>query len=153
VVSLDGETPIPEDGSGVPIDLTDDGQQPGETSRNWMMEVRVRTRTGYDDDGNPMWDWTTLVTGSTILHEERTEFDDDAGFTVVKAVATILYGGQTVVPETAVVVREDGVRYAVDSVSQVGTNLTLDMHRMVGEYVTPVVTPTVEEPIVEPVIP
>lgn len=69
-----------------------------------MLEIRLRTRTGFDDDGNPVFTWSAIATERSMLWEERTEVDPDAGVTEVKAKAVLSNDAALeVVPETAVV--------------------------------------------------
>ena len=101
-----------------------------ETKVNHRLTVRLRSRTGYDDDGVPLFDWTTLLESEAVLYEEREEFDPDAGMTLVLAKAVVLYAGPVQVPETASVTRDDGARYRVQAVRQVPGRLEFDMVRL-----------------------
>lgn len=97
---------------------------------NPRLTVRLRTRTGYDDDGVPQFTWTTLVEGEATLYEEREEVDAEAGVTRIAARAVLLYAGSSQVPETASVTRDDGVIYRVVAVRQVPGRLEFDLIRL-----------------------
>lgn len=103
-----------------------------ETEVNPRLTVRLRSRTGYDDEtGAPEFDWTTLIEDApTILWTEREEFDADAGLTRERARATLRYEGSTAVTETASISADDGRRWRVVAVRQVPGRLELEMERL-----------------------
>ena len=112
--------------------LADDVQPTTETTVNPTLTVKQRVRTGYDDDGTPMFDWTTVVEGPAIVWVMRQEFDADAGLTAVKGTATVLYEGPMVVTESAVVEISDDERYRVSQVAQVSGALHFVLERIDG---------------------
>lgn len=68
------------------------------------LEIRLRKRTGFDDNGNPVFQWTVVAAEASMLWEERQEQDPDAGVTLVKAKAVLSNDSALeAVPETAVV--------------------------------------------------
>ena len=66
-----------------------------------ILAVWLRRRTGYNDDGAPLYEWQWAVTSRAIMYEERQEFDRQAGHTLQKAKAVIVYlgSGTVVVPD------------------------------------------------------
>jgi hypothetical protein len=97
------------------------------------LTVRLRARVGFDGEGTPIFDWKTLVEGPAVVWAERSEFDDEAGFTEEVASAVIGYAGQTEVPETASVLSDDGRRWRVTSVGQTAGLLTMEMVRILDD--------------------
>jgi hypothetical protein len=72
----------------------------------WLgrFELRRRFRDGYDPDGNPMFVWETLARGGALVQETRTEWDSQAGVTVVVGDIRMANPGLADISETAVVV-------------------------------------------------
>lgn len=95
-----------------------------------VLTVKVRTKTGVNDDGDPVFSWTTLVEGPATLWEQREEGDDIAGATRVKAKATMLYDGNQTITESAMVLADTGGRFRVTSVAQVPGHVSFDLERM-----------------------
>ena len=95
-----------------------------------VLTVRLRTRTGYSDDGNPLFEWRTVVTGIAIVWTERDEFDPAEGFTMVEATAVLAYDGNETVTETASVTDDDGNVWRVTSVQQVPGRLSFTLQRI-----------------------
>jgi hypothetical protein len=115
----------------VPVATDDDPAPTTETDVRHALTVRLRTRTGYDDEGVPEFEWTVLIDAAeAALYEERDEFDADAGLTLVKATAVLLYDGPVQIPESASVTRDDGVKYRVLAVRQVPGRVEFDMQRI-----------------------
>lgn len=95
-----------------------------------VLTVRLRTRTGYSEDGNPTFEWRDVVTGTAIVWTEREEFDAAEGFTMVEATATLSYSGSEVVTETASVTDDSGNVWRVTSVQQVPDRLGFTLQRI-----------------------
>lgn len=69
-----------------------------------VLQIVLRQRVGYTDDGVPMFDWVPLSEGPAFAYEERTEWDAEAGATVIKAKMVIPnVRNIDMVPETAMV--------------------------------------------------
>lgn len=98
-----------------------------------VLTVRLRERTGYDDDGNPKFSWTTVAEGPAIVFTRREEFDADAGFTQVFATGLVMYDGDLEIPETASVVDDDGTLWRVLAVRQQPGSLGFDLERIAAE--------------------
>lgn len=93
--------------------------------------IRVRDRTGFDVDGNPMFEWRTLVDGPAYWSSERKEFDHIAGMTLVQAKATVQFGGPSRIFETAVLQRtSDQSVWRVVATSQPYGRVELDLRRI-----------------------
>ena len=93
--------------------------------------VSRRIRTGFTEDGNPLFDWEPLATDRrAILYEERREFDEVAGLTEVLARLVIGWDRPEPVGETITVVRDDGVRYRVTAVRKALDRLEVGMARI-----------------------
>lgn len=124
VAGLDDDCPCTVAGSGgeIPVDPPPDGM--------WAFEILLRERTGYDEDGTPQYDWVPLTRAAALLFEEREEYDAEAGLTLVKALLKIRYTGPRVVTETAMAVRDDGVKYRVVRVDQFPDRLEFQMRRI-----------------------
>lgn len=97
---------------------------------NPTLTVRRRWRTGYDEDGNPEFDWADVVTGVAILWEERTELDDVAGVTHIVARTVILYDGDEEVVETSIVESSHGGLFRVLSVAQTPDRIEMKLERL-----------------------
>jgi hypothetical protein len=97
---------------------------------NPTLTVRKRTKTGYNDSGNAVFEWADVVTGEAMVYESRMEFDDTAGVSVVMAKAVLIYDGDDIVTESARVESDDGSSYRVTRVDQVPGVLTLEMTRI-----------------------
>jgi len=111
--------------------VLDDDQQPTtQTCVLPTLTVLRRERTGYPDDGDPVFEWNELVEGPAVLWESRTEVDDVSGVTYVKAKATILYDGDTVVRETTLVKADTGGTFRVEGVAQVPGRLDFVLTRV-----------------------
>lgn len=116
----------------VPVMTADDPAPLTRQSVNPTLTVSARTRTGYNDDGAPLFTWTEVLTGEAILFEQRTEYDPDAGLTRVVGTATLLYEGAEKVVETAMVTDPAGGRWRVTAVSQTPGHLMLTLARLVS---------------------
>lgn len=97
-----------------------------------VLTVRQRSRTGYNDDGIPEFAWADLVTGTAVAWAQRSEFDSEAGFTLVKAKATIGYDGPDLVKETCEVVDGADTHWRVTAVRQSPGLLGMDLVRIDG---------------------
>ena len=116
-----------------PVPVTTDEDPPLDPAAqvNPVLTVALRTRTGFDDDGVPQFAWNDLVTGIAILWQGREEFDAEAGLTLVKATATMLFGGTEQVTESCMVTRDDdGTRFRVLAVRQIPGSLGFDLERI-----------------------
>lgn len=105
-----------------------------------VLTVRQPTRNGFDDDGNPKWTWTTVLSGPAAYFEELTllgasgaatgparrlgrlgrfPVDPEAGKSVIYAQATMHFPGDyegDEITESAKVYHENGRRYSVTRV-------------------------------------
>ena len=103
------------------------------TEVNPTVTIKVRVRTGYDEDGTPTFEWTTLLTETAVVWVMREEFDAEAGFTLVRAQMIVPYASETQVPETATVSLDDGTRWRiVGGVQQWPDRLGLEVERLDG---------------------
>lgn len=125
---------------GVTVGLSDDCCVGGsccveEAPPEWppLMTVMLRTRTGYTDDGNPVFTWSQLAQGAAIVWEQRTEWDAEAGFTQVKAKLVMTAGDLTKVPETAVVVDPQQVTWRITASDVRAGVVTLQLARIDAE--------------------
>lgn len=128
-------TPWPQSPGGPGVSLPEDGEGPTPVSVNPVLTVRRRVRTGYDADGVAQFDWTTLVEGPSIMWTEREEFDARSGMSETRAKATLLYGGNAEVTETAGVWVDGSTQWRVTAVRQVPGRLEFDLSRLSGEKV------------------
>lgn len=97
-----------------------------ESSVNPDVEVRVRVRTDWSDDGDPLFEWSSLVFGEAIVWEERDELDEVAGVVRVAASCVLAYDGEVVVTESAAVLKA-GVPWRVRGVRQFPDRLEFDL--------------------------
>ena len=128
---------VPTVGAKPDVALADDMPSTVQVSTDVHPNVTVkqRNRTGFDDDGNPQFEWVDVVTGDAIVWEMRTDWDPDQGVTVIKGQCTILYDGDLTVTESAVVEENnaaDDRRYLVTQVGQVPGVLSLSLERVSG---------------------
>jgi hypothetical protein len=91
-------------------------------------QVRQRTRTGFDEDGTPEFEWETVSDGPVTVEATRDEFDAEAGQTFVSGVMTATV--PVPVTETAMVVLSDGTRWRVFGVEQAGELTRLKVVRI-----------------------
>jgi hypothetical protein len=70
----------------------------------FQFEIRKRTRTGYDDDGNAVFEWSALLDGIALKWEERTEYDADAGATYVAGTLLVSNENNVVIDESSTAV-------------------------------------------------
>jgi hypothetical protein len=100
---------------------------------NPLVTVRARVSGGYDDDGNPIWAWTSVVTDvEAILWEDRTEISDKAGTVVTVGTFTVLYPEEFPdIAETAQVL-SDGKLWRIRKVDRATDRITLTVERVGG---------------------
>ena len=110
--------PVPGDGDN------------GGTTVNPILAVRSRIKQGFDDDGSPELIWVDVVKGQAITYTQRSEYDEQAGGTLVKATATMRYEGDVRVTETASVLDDSGNRWRVLAVGQIPGMLSLTLQRL-----------------------
>lgn len=73
-----------------------------------VFELRERIRQGWDEDGNAVMMWRTLLEGGAIITQTRKEFDAEAGMTRITGTVTLANSaGLTMVRETAVLFEGD----------------------------------------------
>lgn len=79
------------------------------------VEIRGRTLSGFDENGNVEWLWPVLFRGESIEQvESRVEVDDVAGSTTVRTQVRILYGlGLPPIAETATLVDAAGTVWRI----------------------------------------
>lgn len=129
---------------GIKVLLDDDPQPPSRTPQIMRdqlpapedaepvhtLSVSCRQRLGFDEDGNQVFEWKTIVEGQeAILYEEREVLDELSGTTRIVAKAVVLYNGDEKVEETAFVRSERGA-YKVKSVKQTADRLEFEMERI-----------------------
>lgn len=95
--------------------------------------VSQRARLGYDTDGNPVYGWKPVLSGSAVFSTVRSEFDHVAGMTIVTAKAMLEYTGTERIFETAVLHRSsDNTQWRVVGVTQPYGRVELDL-RMIDQ--------------------
>lgn len=130
-----GDSSLPPDRDPLPrvwARLEDDVLGSSDVETLPTLTVRQRARTGFDDQGSPTFDWGTVVEGVATLWAERTETDDVAGMTRTLATATILYSGDTIVTESALVWSSFGGTWRVSSVARLPDRLEFALERWDG---------------------
>lgn len=70
--------------------------------------IRQRSRTGWSEDGNPVFEWTDLLSGEAVSVVTSTEWDPDAGSQVDVATLVLAAGDVADIPLTAVAVDAAG---------------------------------------------
>lgn len=94
-----------------------------------VLAVWLRKRTGYNDDGVPEYAWAWAASSRSILYEDRSEHDAQAGHTLVKATAVMVLlreprsvtFGQGQVPFVPASVEEETVEGVVTLSTEIGT--------------------------------
>lgn len=116
------------------------GSGDGELGAFPVLQVVLRQRVGYDDDGVPQFDWAALDEGSAFVYEERTEWDAEAGVTVVKAhIVLPNLSGMKMVPETAVVrEKSTGVLWEIKASKVTPDRIELQGYRVWYETISAV---------------
>lgn len=139
---------IGEDTTGLPVQPT-----PQMDSAMPVLSVRMPVKTGYDDEGNVKWGWTTVLEGPADYFEElsaiggtgaatgpqrrlgrlgRFETDPEAGKSVIFAQATMYFPGDyqgEQITESAKVYHENGTRYSVTRVVTHPDAIDLELSR------------------------
>lgn len=104
--------------------------------------ISQRSRLGYDTDGNPVFGWKTVLTGTAAFASVRREFDHVAGLTRVHATAMIEYTGMERIFETAVLHRvSDETMWRVVGTAQPYGRIELDL-RMIDQQTQFDIEPT-----------
>lgn len=103
---------------------------PGEEQVFPVLTLSARYRTGYDEDGNPMYSWVTIVKGPAVRWVARKEFDPKAGATLVTAKATMGYEGPVAVTETAQVSDGAGRKWRITGINQAADLLVMELVRI-----------------------
>lgn len=101
----------------------------GDLLAGQSVTVRRRLRTGYDEDGNPEFSWTDVVSGAVLGSESRRETDPVAGTSRWTATVTVLYDGPDWQDATAEVIDGRGLHWAVTAVLQLPGRLQLALAR------------------------
>lgn len=91
------------------------------------LSIFVRRRTGYDGDGDPVFEWDLVAVTKAIAFAEPAEIDSLAGISVSPGRATVLYDGDVPITSTAVAHSSFGSRYRVTSAIQIGEVLELEL--------------------------
>jgi len=120
-VALDG------DGHGVPAFLDPDEASVDAVATSTVVQVRQRDFAGYDDDGNPEFLWVTVVDGDAVVWEVADEVDQFTS--ALTGMCVVLYDGDVVVTEGAVVVK-DGVHWDVLQVKRPEGRLEFKIRRV-----------------------
>lgn len=136
-------TPCSPCAGGAPGPGEDDG-----LSAFPVLQVLLRKRIGYDDDGVAMFDWITMLEGRAFVYEQRKEVDAEAGATLIHMRA-ILPNRQRLdhLPETSVV-QEVGsdVRWEIDTSAVLPDRVEVTGHRVWREVPGPAPTFDREDP-------
>jgi len=111
----------------VPGSLPDPG-----TRINPLVTVRERFAVGYDDDGNPAWNWADVISAqSSISFEEREEVSDVGNVSKTTATLLILYPyGAPAIRESATVLTDDGRRWSITGLTRFPDRLQLKVERI-----------------------
>lgn len=102
---------------GVPVALAEDNVGLG-VETNATLTVHERHSTGYDEDGNQEFAWTTVLSGVACLRVTRAETNDVTGLSKVTATATMLNPADVLIAESAAVIDADGTTWNVTSVNR-----------------------------------
>lgn len=93
--------------------------------------VRQRTRTGFTEEGAPVFAWSDVLTGETMLYTQRREVDAEAGVTTVIAKATVNNNaGLLTLHESASAVDSDGHAWRVTASEVFPTHVVLSLDRV-----------------------
>jgi hypothetical protein len=106
------------------------GVLPDPTTGLPTLTIRERSRTYYEADGAPRYDWTDLVIGPTLALEARIEVNDATGQTRVTASAVVAYSGERVPDETAVALDSRGWRWDITSCRTLPGRLEMALERI-----------------------
>jgi len=98
------------DGDGPGILLSDASEENAVTTDQLLVTftIRARTKTGYDVDGNPTFEWNDLLTEIALSWEQRQEFDDVAGITYTRGTILINNPGDVAMTESVVAIEQPG---------------------------------------------
>lgn len=91
------------------------------------LSIFVRRRTGYDGDGDPIFEWDLVTVTKAIAFVSPSEVDAIAGISTLPTRATILYDGEDPVTSTSVARSSFGQSYRVLSAVQIGDRLELEL--------------------------
>lgn len=91
------------------------------------LSIFVRRRTGYDGDGDPIFEWDLVAVTKAIAFVSPSEVDAIAGISTLPTRATILYDGEDPVTSTSVARSSFGQSYRVLSAVQIGDRLELEL--------------------------
>lgn len=95
-----------------------------------LVSVRERVSHGFDEDGNPMWGWTDVVTDvEAIAKGDRTEVSDIAGTSTVRGSYTLLYPAEYRDVKESAEVRAEGFLWRVFKVTRFPDRIMLDVER------------------------
>jgi hypothetical protein len=98
-----------------------------------VLTLLVRSRSGYDDDGVPEYEWSPLLSEVATLYTARLETSDPSGETYIVARAVVLYSGDEQVPETSMVTTSYGDLFRVTKVTQTPDRIELEMDQVVND--------------------
>lgn len=115
------------------VDETVPGALPAPGTRiNPLVTVRERFATGYDDNGNPIWNWADVITAqSAVSFEEREEVSDVSNLSVQTATLLILYPySAPAIRESATVLTDDGRRWKITGITRLPDRLQLKVERI-----------------------
>lgn len=114
----------------VPVSLVDDPREVVEVQPMGVVEVRQRKYLGMDVNGNARFDWEVVQVGESLSWEVSEEVDL---FTSKQSGSvTVLYSGDVLVTEGAVVVDADGRVWDVVAVKRPPGRLELAIRRVVA---------------------
>lgn len=95
-----------------------------------LVTVRERVTDGFDEDGNPRWAWTDVVTDiEAIAVGDRTEVSDAAGTSTVSGSFTLLYPAEYRDVKESAQVLSGGKLWDVTKVERFPDRITLHVER------------------------
>lgn len=118
--------------AGLDDDCADCGDGGAPVSLYPLLTIRERFAAGFDEAGNPKWNWADVVKDQgMIAYEERNEVDDRAGLTVVVATMVFLYPfSSPAIRESATVRTSDGYRWRITGLKRFPDRLQLETERI-----------------------
>lgn len=97
-----------------------------------VLTLSTRSRTGWTDDGDPLYVWEASLESPAIWRVQREETDDTTGRATITARATMLDPGTEVLPqldETATAADQTGQRWQITRLHRVGGCIELTLTR------------------------
>jgi hypothetical protein len=97
-----------------------------------MVEVMLRSRSGFNEDGAPTYVWESLLESRGMLYTLREELDAEAGITRVTGKAVVANeAGVATLPETAVLLEKaENTTWRITSTAVTPQLISLDVERL-----------------------